>query len=131
MSSQLWISTERRSPRHPFCYRGRAAALRTQVKITPETLALSIGSDKDGQSSSLDVLDAQRSVAAAQASLVQAVQQTVKDHVVLNMATGCGYIVDAAIRPTSYEHCDSCRCSDRWEIDQPATRSGLINGLHV
>jgi outer membrane protein TolC len=33
-------------------------ALRAQVKTTQETLALSIGSYKDGQSSLLDVLDA-------------------------------------------------------------------------
>lgn len=97
---------------------------------TQETLALSIASYKDGPSPLLDV-GAQRSVATAQASLARAVQQTAKDHVVPNMARGRGYIVDAAIRPTSYEHCDSCHGSDRWEIDQPATRSGLINGLHV
>lgn len=35
-------------------------ALRAEVKTTQETLALSIGSYKDGQSSLLDVLDAQR-----------------------------------------------------------------------
>jgi multidrug efflux system outer membrane protein len=60
--------------------------LRAQVKTTQETLALSIGSYKDGQSSLLDVLDAQPSVATSPASLAQAVQQMAKDYVALNMA---------------------------------------------
>ncbi|AGS23044.1 hypothetical protein [Rhizobium etli] len=55
-----------------------------------ETLALSIASYKDGQSPLLDVSGAQRSVATAQASLARAVQQTAKDHVVPNLARGCG-----------------------------------------
>ncbi|NEI08523.1 hypothetical protein ELH42_14855 [Rhizobium ruizarguesonis] len=61
-------------------------ALRAQVKTTQETLALSIGSYKGGQSSLHDVLDAQPSVATSQASLAQAVQQMAKDYVALNMA---------------------------------------------
>ncbi|MBW8791995.1 MAG: TolC family protein, partial [Rhizobium leguminosarum] len=63
-------------------------ALRAQVKTTQETLALSIGSYKDGQSSLLDVLDAQRSAATSQANLAQAVQQTAKNYVTLNVAIG-------------------------------------------
>ncbi|MBB4505351.1 TolC family protein [Rhizobium johnstonii] len=63
-------------------------ALRAQVKTTQETLALSIGSYKDGQSSLLDVLDAQRSVATSQAKLAQAVQQMAKDYVTVNAAIG-------------------------------------------
>jgi multidrug efflux system outer membrane protein len=59
--------------------------LRAQVKTTQETLALSIGSYKDGQLSLLDVLDAQRSVATSQANLAQAVQQMAKDYVALNV----------------------------------------------
>ncbi len=66
-------------------------ALRAQVKTTQETLALSIGSYKDGQSSLLDVLDARRSVATSQAKLAQAVQQMAKDYVTLNVAIGSGY----------------------------------------
>lgn len=66
-------------------------ALRARVKTTRETLALSIGSYKDGQSSLLDVLDAPRSVATSQASLAQAAQQMAKDYVALNLAIGSGY----------------------------------------
>nr|WP_245457495.1 TolC family protein [Rhizobium leguminosarum] len=69
-------------------------ALRAPVKTTQETLALSIGSYKDGQSSLLDVLDAQRSVATSQANLAQTVQQMAKDNVALNMAIGSGYNFD-------------------------------------
>lgn len=39
-----------------------------------------------------------------QTRLVKAIQQAAKDQVVLNVAISCGYIVNAAIRPTSYEH---------------------------
>lgn len=52
--------------------------LRAQVKTTQETLALSIGSYKDGQSSLLDV---QRSVATGQANLAQAAQHMAKNYV--------------------------------------------------
>ncbi|ANP86818.1 hypothetical protein BA011_14470 [Rhizobium leguminosarum] len=65
-------------------------ALRAQVKTTQETLALSIGSYKDGQSSLLDVLDAQRSAATSQANLAQAVQQIAKHYLALNVAIGSG-----------------------------------------
>ncbi|QND19078.1 TolC family protein [Rhizobium leguminosarum bv. viciae] len=66
-------------------------ALRAQMKTTQETLALSIGSHKDGRSSLLDVLDAQRSAATSQTNLAQAVQQMAKDYVTLNAAIGSGY----------------------------------------
>lgn len=81
-------------------------ALGARMKTIQETLALSIGCDKDGQSSWLDVLDAQRSVATSQANLARAVLQEDGDGaVVLNVAIGSGYDVDAAaMRPTSYEH---------------------------
>lgn len=69
-------------------------ARRAQVKSTQESLALSIGSYKDGQSSLLDMLDAQRSFATSQASLTQAVQQMAKDYVALNVAIGSGYNFD-------------------------------------
>ncbi|ASR09522.1 hypothetical protein CHY08_21925 [Rhizobium leguminosarum bv. viciae] len=68
----------------------KSRALHAEVKTTQETLALSIGSYKDGQSSLLDVLDAQRSVATSQAKLAQAVQQMAKDYVTLNVAIGSG-----------------------------------------
>jgi multidrug efflux system outer membrane protein len=56
--------------------------LRAQVKTTQETLALSIGSYKDGQSSLLDV---QRSVATGQANLAQAAQHMAKNYVASNV----------------------------------------------
>ncbi|AXA39493.1 hypothetical protein DLJ82_1892 [Rhizobium leguminosarum] len=56
--------------------------LRAQVKSTQETLALSIGSYKDGQPSLLDV---QRSVATGQANLAQAAQHMAKNYVALNV----------------------------------------------
>ncbi|WP_376775280.1 TolC family protein [Rhizobium laguerreae] len=80
-------------------------ALRAQVKTTQEILALSIGSYKDGQSSLLDVLDAQRSAATSQANLAQAVQQMAKDYVTLNVAIGSGYNFGGPRSgPNSYEH---------------------------
>jgi multidrug efflux system outer membrane protein len=66
-------------------------ALRAQVRTTQESLELSTASYKDGASSLLDVLDAQRQVSLAQASLAAAVQQTAKDYVSLNVAVGGGY----------------------------------------
>ncbi|MBX5130855.1 efflux transporter outer membrane subunit [Rhizobium lentis] len=80
------------------------AALQAQVKTTQETLELSTASYKDGASSLLDVLDAQRQVSLAQASLAQAVQQMAKDYVSLNIAVGGGYAPGgntiAPVKPT-------------------------------
>ncbi|WP_454851283.1 AdeC/AdeK/OprM family multidrug efflux complex outer membrane factor [Rhizobium binxianense] len=69
-------------------------ALRAQVKTQQETLELSTASYKDGASSLLDVLDAQRQVSTAQASLAAAVQQMAKDYVALNIAVGGGFDPD-------------------------------------
>lgn len=66
-------------------------ALRRQVKTAQDSLELSTTSYKDGASSLLDVLDAQRSVSDAQASLAAAVQQVAKDYVDLNVAVGAGF----------------------------------------
>ncbi|MBP1852042.1 efflux transporter outer membrane subunit [Rhizobium halophytocola] len=66
-------------------------ALSATVNSYNEALNLSTASYKDGASSLLDVLDAQRSVSTAQASLVQAVQQMANDFVTLNIAIGGGY----------------------------------------
>jgi multidrug efflux system outer membrane protein len=68
------------------------AALRAEVKSYQEALQLSTASYKDGASSLLDVLDAQRSVTDAQESLAQAVQQSAVDYVQLNVAIGAGYV---------------------------------------
>ncbi|MBP2462764.1 MULTISPECIES: efflux transporter outer membrane subunit [unclassified Rhizobium] len=67
------------------------AALRATVKSYEEALQLATASYRDGASSLLDVLDAQREVSTAQASLAQAVQQMAQDYVSLNVALGGGY----------------------------------------
>ncbi|MBB4112680.1 NodT family efflux transporter outer membrane factor (OMF) lipoprotein [Rhizobium sp. BK226] len=68
------------------------APLRRQVQTAEESLALSTASYKDGASSLLDVLDAQRSVSDAEASLAATVQQVAKDYVDLYVAVGAGYL---------------------------------------
>ena len=68
------------------------SALRAQVKSYQEALQLSTASYKDGASSLLDVLDAQRSVTDAQESLATAIQQSAADYVSLNVAIGAGYV---------------------------------------
>ena len=68
------------------------APLRRQVETAQESLALSTVSYRDGASSLLDVLDAQRSVSDAEASLAATVQQVAKDYVDLYVAIGAGYL---------------------------------------
>ncbi len=68
------------------------AAQHAQVKSYQEALQLSTASYKDGASSLLDVLDAQRNVTAAQQSLAQAIQQSALDYINLNVAIGAGYV---------------------------------------
>ncbi|WSH67875.1 efflux transporter outer membrane subunit (plasmid) [Rhizobium ruizarguesonis] len=70
------------------------APLRRQVQTAEESLALSTTSYKDGASSLLDVLDAQRSVSDAQASLAATVQEVAKDYVDLYVAIGAGYLTE-------------------------------------
>ncbi|WP_337269085.1 efflux transporter outer membrane subunit [Oryzifoliimicrobium ureilyticus] len=84
-----YISAVRRDAR-------TVASLRAQVKTTQESLQLSTASYKDGASSLLDVLDAQRNVSTAQASLAAAIQQMATDYVNLNIAIGGGYNPDGA-----------------------------------
>jgi outer membrane protein, multidrug efflux system len=67
------------------------SASRAEVSSYREALDLSTASYKDGASSLLDVLDAQRSVSTAQANLAQAVRQMAADYVTLNVAIGGGY----------------------------------------
>lgn len=69
------------------------SALTATVRSYEEALELSTSSYRDGASSLLDVLDAQRSVATAQASLAAAVQKMATDYVNLNVAIGGGYAV--------------------------------------
>lgn len=66
-------------------------ALKREVEIAQETLRLSTSSYKDGASSLLDLLEAQRSLSVTQASLARAVQEWAKLYVVLNIAIGSGY----------------------------------------
>jgi len=66
-------------------------AYQATVKSYQEALQLATASYRDGASSLLDVLDAQREVSTAQASLAQAVQQVAQDYVTLNVAIGGGY----------------------------------------
>jgi outer membrane protein, multidrug efflux system len=67
------------------------AALRDTVRSYEEALSLSTASYRDGASSLLDVLDAQRQVSTAQASLAAAIQQQAQDYVTLSVAIGGGY----------------------------------------
>ena len=67
------------------------SALRAQVRSAEEALELATASYKDGASSLLDVLDAQRSVSDARSGLAQAVRQQAADYVALNVAIGGGY----------------------------------------
>lgn len=74
------------------------AALRKTVQSYEEALRLSTASYRDGASSLLDVLDAQRSVSTAQASLAAAVQQLARDYVALNVAIGGGYAANGPVK---------------------------------
>ncbi|MBT9372750.1 efflux transporter outer membrane subunit [Rhizobium sp. CSW-27] len=67
------------------------SALRDTVRSYNEALELSTASYRDGASSLLDVLDAQRSVSSAQANLAAAIQQQAQDYVTLSVAIGGGY----------------------------------------
>ncbi|MBY3225636.1 efflux transporter outer membrane subunit [Rhizobium laguerreae] len=74
-------------------------SLRRQVETTEETLKLSTASYKDGASSLLDVLDAQRQVSSAQSNLATAIQKLAKDHVQLNVAVGGGFAAPKVASP--------------------------------
>lgn len=72
-------------------------ALKAAVKTAEETLKLSTSSYKDGASSLLDLLEAQRSFSVTQVSLATAIQQSAKDYVRLINAIG------GRIQPVSKE----------------------------
>lgn len=61
------------------------------MKSYEEALQLGTASYRDGASSLLDVLDAQRQVSTAQSNLAAAVRQMAQDYVSLNVAVGGGY----------------------------------------
>ena len=67
------------------------SALQATVKSYEEALQLGTASYRDGASSLLDVLDAQREVSTAQSNLAAAVRQMAQDYVSLNVAIGGGY----------------------------------------
>ncbi len=71
-------------------------ALRDTVRSYDEALELATASYRDGASSLLDVLDAQRQVSSARANLAQAVRQMAQDFVSLNVAIGGGYAFGGA-----------------------------------
>jgi multidrug efflux system outer membrane protein len=71
------------------------AALRNTVRSYEEALSLGTASYRDGASSLLDVLDAQRQVSTAQSNLADAVRQMAQDFVALNVAIGGGYAAGA------------------------------------
>ncbi|MCM2294722.1 efflux transporter outer membrane subunit [Allorhizobium sp. BGMRC 0089] len=82
------------------------AANREYVKNYREALELSTASYKNGASSLLDVLDAQRNLTSAESSLAQSIQTMANDFVTLNVAMGGGYAfngkvedVQARLRP--------------------------------
>ncbi len=74
------------------------AALRATVKSYQEALELATASYRDGASSLLDVLDAQRQVSDSQANLAAAVQQMAQNYVSLNVAIGGGYAVGSTAK---------------------------------
>lgn len=84
------------------------AALRAQVRSYRDAVSLSTASYKDGASSLLDVLDAQRSVTNAQQNLAAAVQQLATDYAALNVAIGAGFILPTdskgQSRPAAEKH---------------------------
>jgi multidrug efflux system outer membrane protein len=63
------------------------------VSSYQEALSLATASYRDGASSLLDVLDAQRNVSDAQSQLATAIQQAAQDYVALSVALGGGYAV--------------------------------------
>ncbi|MGF9566209.1 efflux transporter outer membrane subunit [Neorhizobium sp. JUb45] len=67
------------------------AANRATVASSQEALTLATASYRDGASSLLDVLDAQRTVSEAQSNLAQAIRQMAQDYVSLSVAMGGGY----------------------------------------
>ncbi|QQM30109.1 efflux transporter outer membrane subunit [Martelella lutilitoris] len=67
------------------------SALRATVASYRDALELSTSSYRDGATSLLDVLDAQRAVSDAEASLADAIAQQAGDFVALNVAIGGGY----------------------------------------
>ncbi|MDO1584829.1 efflux transporter outer membrane subunit [Rhizobium oryzicola] len=67
------------------------SAERATLKSYQEALELATASYRDGASSLLDVLDAQRQVSAAQANLAASIQQQAQDYVSLSVAVGGGF----------------------------------------
>lgn len=81
--------------------RGRrtVASLRSVSASYEQALLLSTASYTDGASSLLDVLDAQRQVAAARANLADAIRQVAQDYISLNVSIGAGLTPRSTVRP--------------------------------
>ncbi len=65
--------------------------LRKAVEAYQDALSIATTNYRNGVSTLLEVLDAQRSVSDAQANLARAVQQTALSYIALNVAVGGGY----------------------------------------
>ncbi|MCD2173443.1 efflux transporter outer membrane subunit [Rhizobium sp. C4] len=76
--------------------RATVSALRASVKNYQEALSLATTNYKNGASSLLDVLDAQRSVSTAQQALAASIRQSALDYIALNVAVGGGYAAGQA-----------------------------------
>lgn len=74
------------------------ATLRKAVESYKDALSIATTNYRNGVSTLLEVLDAQRSVADAQADLARAVQQTALSYVSLNVAIGGGYANTSDVR---------------------------------
>jgi multidrug efflux system outer membrane protein len=74
-------------------------ARRKALASAREALNLATSSYRDGASSLLDVLDAQREVSSAQAAVAQAVQKTAQDYIALSTALGGGYATGVTPTP--------------------------------
>ncbi|MGZ2452636.1 multidrug efflux system outer membrane protein [Rhizobium ruizarguesonis] len=94
-----------------------------QVETTEETLRLSVDSHKDGASSLLDVLDAQRQVSSAQSSLATAIQKLAKDHVQLNVAIGGHFAAPMVASPWV----EASRVSQQMQTSGPTRNSRALH----
>ncbi|NEI65696.1 MULTISPECIES: efflux transporter outer membrane subunit [Rhizobium] len=94
-----------------------------QVETTEETLRLSVDSHKDGASSLLDVLDAQRQVSSAQSSLATAIQKLAKDHVQLNVAIGGRFAAPMVASPWV----EASRVSQQMQTSGPTRNSRALH----
>lgn len=77
------------------------AALRKVVKSYEEALSLARESYKGGATSLLDVLDAERNLAASRVTLAASIRNLANNYVTLNVAIGGGSSIDTPTRETA------------------------------